>query len=453
MQFRMAIMKSSSFFVLCALLFLGSGCAGKIAGVIYLDSNKNNIQDLGEAGLKGVVFTLIRDGEAVTSGVTTDKGYFEVANDKAGDVCIQVKENSKRVTLTQTGTATGGEFAGKSSIGKGMFDESSSTTMESTQENSDATPQGSSTSSDSGSAGSTQSTPRKDPRPPAVPYKACDNSQSFSITDLKVPITVDYKGGRYPEQATISVQPGESFFWDRYYPASCQVLPFILNGKYFERKSMQKNSSFNASIVPETKSIQSPIAVPSFSVNEDNISYHKVTVYTKEEVPQEKQCFDFKAQALCPDDSIIDLPSQEVCVEWKECDVRLSVSGESVNAEWGEEMGGIVLVKNRSSRLCKDFDLDVMLPRYGHFEEDGDVMVEKGDAECSQEGAKVHCQFDLEEEGEMEVHFGFQFGEEPPNLTETQIIHMEATLSSPDLKKNLTDEMKWELPVHYQEER
>ncbi|BCG63942.1 MAG: hypothetical protein methR_P1692 [Methyloprofundus sp.] len=85
-----------------------SPCTGSIGNYIWLDANRNGLQDAGEAGIAGVVVNLKDSQNTIIATVTTDaNGYYEFAGLCADDYKVEVDTSTVPVDYDASPTLEG----------------------------------------------------------------------------------------------------------------------------------------------------------------------------------------------------------------------------------------------------------------------------------------------------------------------------------------------------------
>jgi hypothetical protein len=87
-------------------------CTGEIGDFVWLDTNRNGIQDAGEPGIQGVTVRLKTSGGVVIATAITDvNGYYLFPGRCGGDYIVEVEPASVPPTLSPSPSLQGGDTA------------------------------------------------------------------------------------------------------------------------------------------------------------------------------------------------------------------------------------------------------------------------------------------------------------------------------------------------------
>lgn len=413
------VMKNFPLAFCLATSFFLSACSGKLSGVVFNDTNGNNLHDPDETGIARAVFTVSRDGALVTSGVTKDDGSYEIPINKMGQYCVKVKANSALAPLPSLGGAAPNK-------------EVKADTLPGDTANGTGTATGGTTPPSTAPA----STPVTHTQTISS-LQGCDPG-SFNMI-VNVPVAKNFSGmiTRLPESTPITIKPGESFVLYIHYPASAVLQPLLLPPLLERPGQASALSTSVGARIDFSRSADPSMILPAASLTEDDIATQGIVLQAAKNIPIGDHTVTLQPEAVAPDDTPVLLRAQTITIHSKN-DVALTlgfigdhppVLGEIVTIE--------IQVSNRNTLHYEGAQLDVALPTFASV-----VAATKPDY-CVNQLTKFHCVFDV---AEGTKKFNLQFQLPPPPLTNANSsFTVSGSLSLPDVESPVNNELAFSL--------
>jgi uncharacterized repeat protein (TIGR01451 family) len=91
-------------------------CTGVIGDRVWLDTNRNGVQDDGELGISNVTVELLQDGTVIRSAVTDADGLYGFGSLCPGTYGVRVKADTLPVGVTASPTGAGGDATRDSNV-------------------------------------------------------------------------------------------------------------------------------------------------------------------------------------------------------------------------------------------------------------------------------------------------------------------------------------------------